>query len=163
MAKLSHDIPNGYELNFQKIIESQSLDDIFIHELLYNSRLVYTIIRNPIVSISGIETEYTKKIPNEKTPKDDWKNYCWERVKELNCPWDHVKKEYLISKNDQRKLVAKKQAKRNKKIDDSVEKKIKIQVLDSKGWKELLDFCEENYISIYDTDKNLLKKCRGIA
>ena len=63
MAKLSHDIPNGYELNFQKIIDSQSLDEIFIHELLYNSRLVYTIIRNPIVSISGIETEYTKKNP----------------------------------------------------------------------------------------------------
>lgn len=163
MAKLSHDIPNGYELNFQKIIESQSLDEIFMHELLYNSRLVYTIIRNPIVSISGIETEYTKKIPNEKTPKDDWKNYCWERVKELNCPWEHMKKNYLISKNDQRKLVVKKEAKRNKKIDDSVENMKKIQVLDSKGWKELLDFCEENYLSIYDTDKNLLKNCRGIA
>ena len=162
MAKLSHDIPNGYELNFQKIIESQSLDDIFIHELLYNARLVYTIIRNPINSISGIETEYTKKIPNEKTPKDDWKNYCWERVKELNCPWEHVNKKYLISKNDQRKLVAKKQAKRNKKIDDSVEKGMKIQVVNSKGWKELLDFCEDNYISIYDADKNLLKNCRGI-
>ena len=121
-----------------------------------------SLIKYQINSISGIETEYTKKIPNEKTPKDDWKNYCWERVKELNCPWEYVNKKYLISKNDQRKLVAKKQAKRNKKIDDSVEKGMKIQVVNSKGWKELLDFCEDNYISIYDADKNLLKNCRGI-
>ena len=82
----------------------------------------------------------------------DWKNYCWERVKELNCPWEHVSKKYLISKNDQRKLVAKKQAKRNKKIDDSVEKKIKIQVLDSKGWKDR--YREYRF--------NILNKKRGV-
>ena len=63
LAKLSYDIPNGYEFNFQKIIESQLLDESFTSELLNNVRLVYGVINDPIRTISGIETEYTKKIP----------------------------------------------------------------------------------------------------
>ena len=35
--------------------------------------------------------------------------------------------------------------------------------VNSKGWKELLDFCEENYLSILSSDSNLLKNCRGIG
>ena len=64
LAKLSYDLPNGYEFNFQKIIESQFFDERFTLELLNNVRLVYGVINDPIRSISGIETEYTKKVPN---------------------------------------------------------------------------------------------------
>ena len=161
LAKLSYDIPNGYEFNFQKIIESQLLDESFTSELLNNVRLVYGVINNPIRTISGIETEYTKKIPNEKTPKDELKYYCWERVKELNCSWEYLKEHYLITKNDLRILTAKKQAKRDKKVDNSVDKYKKIQGVKTKGWKELLDFCEEN-LSLISSESNLLKNCRGI-
>ena len=124
--------------------------------------LIYKIIKTPNETISGIETEYTKKVPNEKIPKEEWKNYCWERVKNLDCSWDYMTDKYLISKNDQRNLIAKKQAKQNKKVDDSVEEFKKLQEVNSKGWKELLDFCEENYLSLLSSDTNLLKNCRGI-
>ncbi len=160
MAKLSYDLPKGYELNFQKITEAQSLDEIFKFELLNNVLLVYEIIKDPIISVSGIETEYTKKVPNEKIPKDEWKNYCWERVKELNCSWEYMKNNYLISKNDQINLNAKKQARQDKKVDDYSEKVTKINQVKPKGWQELLDFSEN--LSLLNTDINLLKKCRGI-
>ena len=78
LAKLSYDLPNGYEFNFQKIIESQLFNKSFTSELLKNVSLVYGVINDPIRTISGIETEYTKKIPNEKTPNDELKYYCWE-------------------------------------------------------------------------------------
>ena len=65
------------------------------------------------------------------------------------------------SKNDLRILTAKKQAKRDKKVDDSVDKFKKIQGVKTKGWKELLDFCEEN-LSLLSSDTILLKNCRGI-
>ena len=81
--------------------------------------IIYKIINSPVALISGIETEYTKKIPNENTPKDEYKNYCWERVKDEDCSWECITEKYLISKNDQRNLIAKKQAKQNKKVDDS--------------------------------------------
>ena len=161
MAKLAFDLPYGYEFNFQKIIEYQSFDENFKLELLNNILFIYDVIKNPVISISGIETEYTKKIPNEKTPKDEFKYYCWERVKELNCSWEYLKEHYLISKNDQRNLNAKKQAKRDKKVDDSVDKYKKIQAVKTKGWKELLDFCEENF-SLLSSETNLLKNCSGI-
>ena len=35
--------------------------------------------------------------------------------------------------------------------------------VNSKGWKELLDFCEKNYLSIEGSDTYLLKNCRGIG
>ena len=162
MAKLAFDLPNGYELNFQKITEAQSLDEIFKFELLNNAILIYQIIKTPFIAISGIETEYTKKIPNENTPKNEWENYCWERVKKLDCSWEYLKENYLISKNDQRNLSAKKQAKKDKKVDDSVDKFKKIQEVNPKGWQELLDFCEKNYLSLLSSDINLLKNCRGI-
>ena len=37
----------------------------------------------------------------------------------------------------------------------------KIQRVKMKGWKELLDFCEENF-SLLSSQTNLLKNCRGI-
>ena len=162
MAKLSYDLPKGYELNFQKIAEDQSLDDNIKSNLLDNVLLIYKIINSPVALISGIETEYTKKIPNENTPKDEWKNYCWERVKDEDCSWECITEKYLISKNDQINLIAKKQARQNKKIDDSVDEFNKLQEVNSKGWRELLDFCEENYLSLLSSDTNLLKNCRGI-
>ena len=57
----------------------------------------------------------------------------------------------------------KKQAKQNKKVDDSVEEFKKLQEVNPNGWKELLDFCEENYLSIEGSDTYLLKKCMGIG
>ena len=162
MAKLSYDLPNGYELNFQKIIEAQLFDDDFKSELLNNVLLIYQIIKTPFNSISGIETEYTKKIPNDKVPKDEWKNFCWERVKNLDCSWEYLRENYLISKNDQRNITVKKQARQDKKVDDSVDEFKKLQEVNQKGWKELLDFCEENYLSLLSSDTNLLKNCKGI-
>ena len=163
MAKLSYDLPKGYELNFKKIAEDQTLDDNIKSNLLNNVLLIYKIINSPVAFISGIETEYTKKIPNENTPKDEYKNYCWERVKDEDCSWECITEKYLISKNDQRNLIAKKQAQQNKKVDDSVEEFRKLLLVNSKGWKELLDFCEENYLSIEGSDTYLLKNCRGIG
>ena len=162
MAKLSFDLPKGYEFNFQKIIESQLIDDIFKTELLKNALLIYQIIKEPIVSISGIETEYTKKIPNEKIPKEEWKNYCWERVKVLDCSWKYINENFIILKNDKRNLNLKKQARENKKVDDSVDQFKKLQEVNRNGWRELSDFCEENYLSILSSDFNLLQNCRGI-
>ena len=72
-----------------------------------------------------------------------------------------MKEHYLITKNDLRILTAKKQAKRDKKVDNSVDKYKKIQGVKTKGWKELLDFCEEN-LSLISSESNLLKNCRGI-
>ena len=162
MAKLSFDLPKGYEFNFQKIIEEQLFDENLKSELIKNVLLIYQIIRNPVVSISGIETEYTKKIPNEKIPREEWKNYCWEKVKDLDCTWDYLNDNYLISKNDQRNLSAKKQAKQDKKVDDFVDQIRRIREVNQRGWIELYEFCDETSLSLLSSDLILLRKCRGI-
>ena len=66
-------------------------------------------------------------------------------VKELNCSWEYLKEHYAnIKKCD--KLFAKKQAKRDKKVDDSVDKFKKIQeVKTPQGWNSFR-FLKENLL-----------------
>jgi hypothetical protein len=150
ISKLSFDIPDKFEFDFNKVWNSQSIRDDFQNCLLDLVLEIYEIIIKPPYDQNQIPTEFAK---SEK---------CWEIVKDKKFNWNKSLGYYLLSREDMRKIET--SSRKEKRLTNNLETEVIIAKTDAKFWSKLDDWIFQNssIMRISGTESKLLKDSRGI-